>query len=201
MAKPIIVNWQGKSSSFQLAKLDRSKLYGKRQRWVLDPEGKRCERAELMRDGSMLIRSGMTAQGYFDDDGTWIRNDQLVGLNEAGEPVEKVQSTLGAEQPLEGPLDPSDVLDVTVRSVYMLSPEELDDALKERLLAGDVFRCAFNYRADFNAETALLLVNDDGYFALVGDPLETRWFELAVAVNETDDDAADDDDELDFEMF
>ena len=200
MAKPIIVNWQGKTSSFQLAKLDRSKLYGKRQRWVLDPEGGRCERAELMRDGSMLIRSGMTAQGYFDDDGAWIRNDQLVGLDEAGEPVEKVPSTLGAEQPLEGPLDPTDVLDVTVRSVYMLNPEELDDALKERLLAGDVFRCPFNYRADFNAETALLLANDDGFFALVGDPLETRWFELAVEVNETTDDA-DDDDDLDFEMF
>ncbi len=201
MAKPIIVNWQGATSSFQIAKLDRKKLYGKRQRWVLDPEGQRCERAELMRDGSMLIRSGMTAQGYFDDAGVWIRNDQLVGLNDAGEPVEKVPSTLGAEQALEGPIDPSEALDVAVRSVYLLRPEELDDALKERLLAGELFRCPFNYRADFNAETAILVANDEGFFALVGDPLETAWCELAVEVSESFDEGADDDDDLDFEMF
>ena len=49
MAKPIVVQWKGVQSSFKLEKLDRQKLYGKRQRQVLDPTGERCEKAELSR--------------------------------------------------------------------------------------------------------------------------------------------------------
>ncbi|MCB9568776.1 MAG: hypothetical protein H6710_16435 [Myxococcales bacterium] len=200
MAKPIIVNWKGVQSSFRLEKLDRAKLYGKRQRQVLDPGGERCERAELTRDGSLLIRSGMTAQGYFDGEGLWVANRDLVGLDEKGEPLPQVGSTLGVEQPLAGPVDPSEVLDLAVRSVYVLTPEGLDPDLQKRLLGGEVFRFPFNYRADYNAETAFLIGNKSGFFALVGQPAPGEWCELETVAAETYDDAGDDD-ELDFEMF
>ncbi|HFE47467.1 MAG TPA: hypothetical protein ENJ18_18590 [Nannocystis exedens] len=202
MAKPIIVNWKGVQSSFKLGKLDRTKLYGKRQRQVLDPDGERCERAELTRDGALLIRKGMTAQGYFDGDGTWVANRELVGIDAKGETLTKVDSTLGAEQPLEGPVSPSDVLDLAVRSVYILTPESLDPDLQKRLLTGEVFRFSFNYRADFNAETAFLVANKNGFFALVGQPAEAPWQELESIATETFvDEGDDDDDDLDFEMF
>ena len=84
MAKPIIVSFGGVQSNFDHEKLDRAKLYGRRQRQVLDPEGQRCEKAELTRDGTLLVRSGMTAQGYFDEAGTWIPNGKLVGLDADG---------------------------------------------------------------------------------------------------------------------
>ena len=199
MAKPIVVNWKGVQSSFGLEKLDRSKLYGKRQRQVLDPDGQRCERAELTRDGSLLVRSGMTAQAYFDEDGRWIPNRELVGLDAAGTPVDLAPSTLGVEQALEGPVSPDEVLDLSTRSVYVLTPEELDPALQERLLAGEVFRFPFNYRSDYNTETAYLVGNKSGFFALVGNPAPGEWCELQSVAAETYDDAADD--ELDFEMF
>ncbi|MCA9660531.1 MAG: hypothetical protein KC486_19475 [Myxococcales bacterium] len=200
MAKPIIVNWKGVQSSFKITKLDRAKLYGKRQRQVLDPGGDRCERAELTRDGALLIRTGMTAQGYFDEGGTWVPNGDLVGLDKQGEPVAKVASTLGAEETLHGPVDPTEVLDLSVRSVYILDPDGLDPDLQKRLLGGDVFRFAFNYRADYNAETAFLIGNKSGFFALVGTPAPADWCELETVAQETFDDD-DDDDELDFEMF
>jgi len=200
MAKPIIVNWKGVASSFKLEKLDRTKLYGKRQRQVLDPGGERCERAELTRDGALLIRTGMTAQGYFDEGGTWIANRELVGIDPEGEVLPKAPSTLGAEQPLDGPVNPSDVLDLAVRSVYILTPDGLDPDLQKRLLAGEVFRFVFNYRADYNAETAFLVGNKSGFFALVGQPAEAPWGELETVVTETFEDDGDDD-ELDFEMF
>ena len=201
MAKPIIVNWKGVQSSFKLEKLDRTKLYGKRQRQVLDPGGERCERAELTRDGSLLIRTGMTAQGYFDEGGTWIANRELVGIDASGTVLPKVDSTLGAEQPLAGPVDPTEVLDLAVRSVYILTPDGLDPDLQKRLLAGEVFRFSFNYRADYNAETAFLVGNKSGFFALVGQSTEAPWGELETVAEETFEDEGDDDDDLDFEMF
>jgi hypothetical protein len=199
MAKPIVLSWNGVQSSFALEKLDRSKLYGKRQRQVLDPDGQRCERAELTRDGAMLVRSGMTAQAYFDADGSWVPNRDLVGLDVEGNPVELAASTLGVEQPLEGPVSPDDVLDLSTRSVYLLSPETLDPELKTRLLAGEVFRFPFNYRADYNTETAYLVGNKSGFFALVGNPAPSEWCELQRVAQESFEDEGDD--ELDFEMF
>jgi hypothetical protein len=199
MAKPIVLSWNGVQSSFGLEKLDRSKLYGKRQRQVLDPEGRRCERAELTRDGALLVRSGMTAQAYFDDDGRWIPNRDLVGLDTEDQPVALAPSTLGVEQPLEGPVSADELLDLSTRSVYVLTPESLDPELRRQLLAGEIFRFPFNYRTDYNTETAFLVGNDSGFFALVGNPAPAAWCELQSVATETFED--DSDDELDFEMF
>jgi hypothetical protein len=199
MAKPIIVKTGGVESSFTISKLDRAKLYGKRQRQTLDPDGFRCERAELTRDGSMLVRSGMTAQAYFDDAQRWVPSKELVGLDRDDNAVALVPSTLGKCQALTGPVDPSEIFDLCLRSVYVLSPEGLDPALERQLKAGEVFRFSFNYRADYNAETAFLVGNQNGYFALIGVPGITEWCELETVAVDTYDD--DDDDDLDFEMF
>ncbi len=200
MAKPIIVSLGGVQSRFDHEKLDRAKLYGRRQRQVLDPGGQRCERAELTRDGTLLVRSGMTAQGYFDEQGTWIPSSKLVGLDADGNPVKEVPSTLGEPQTLSGPVDPTEVLDLAVRSVYVLSPEGLDPKLEAELKAGKVYKFTFCYRGGYAAETAFLVGNGAGYFALVGVPSQTEWIELQTVIAETADDA-DDDEELDFEMF
>lgn len=200
MAKPIIVSLGGVESRFDHEKLDRAKLYGRRQRQVLDPGGSRCERAELTRDGTLLVRSGMTAQGYFDEQGTWIPSNKLVGLDAQGNPVKEVPSTLGEPQSLTGPVDPTEVLDLAVRSVYVLNPEGLDPKLEAELKAGKVYKFTFCYRGGFASETAFLVGNASGYFALVGTPSQTEWIELQTVIAETADDA-DDDEELDFEMF
>lgn len=200
MAKSIVVSFAGTVSSFGLDKLDRAKLYGRRERRPLDPEGRRCERAELTRDGALLVRSGMTAQGYFDDAGTWIPNRDLVGLDRDGAPLPQQPSTLGVAQALEGPVPPEAVLDLAVRTVYVLDPEQLDPALAEALRGGAAFRFAFNYRADYQAETAVLVANETGYFALVGRPIAPAWASLELVAAPSFD-GTDDDDELDFEMF
>ena len=200
MAKPIIVKTGGATSSFKIRKLDRSKLYGKRQRQTLDPDGRRCERAELTRDGSMLVRSGMTAQGYFDPENFWVPNKQLVGIKD-GKTVKLSPSTLGVAQALVGPVDPTEVFDLNLRSVYMLDPESLDKGLEKQLKQGKVFKFPFNYRSDYNAETAFLVGNKEGYFALIGNPGITEWCELETVAVDTFDADDDDDDDLDFEMF
>lgn len=191
----------GEVSSFEFAKLDRVRLYGRRRRLVLGPDGEPCERAQLTEDGTLIVRSGMTDQGYLGEDGTFYRHGELVGLDEQGQPVSKQTSTLGEPQVLQGPLDPYEVLGLAARTVYVLEGGGAGEILSAALDRGDVFRFAFNYRADWNTETACLLRNEHGTFALVGNPKVLTWSELerAASVIDADEDAAEDD--LDFEMF
>lgn len=201
MAREIILERGGRQSRFGLGKIDRQKLYGVRRRIPLDPADAPCERAELTADGSLVIRSGMTAQAYFDDDGTWIPHADLVNIEPDGRLADKHDSTLGVPQPLE-PASPEEVLDTQVIAVYGLDATDVDDALRAALMAGEVFRFPFNYRAGYNLQTAFLVGNENGLFALVGQRADSDWCELArPAIEEFDGGDDDLDDDLDFEMF
>lgn len=197
MAKPIVVRYQGGTSTFDHHKVDRPKIYGRKVRLPLDPDGQPCERALLTDDGALVLRAGMVGQGYFDGAGEWIPTGDLLGLDGQGEPLHIVPSTLGVPQELE-PVEPWEALDFQVRSVHVITPETLDPALDGALARGEIFRFPFNYGADYHAETALLVRNDEGTFCLVGVPLLPAWAEPNdVPVYEEPADLGD----LDFEMF
>jgi hypothetical protein len=200
MASTINVELDGDSAAFTFKPVDRAALYGKRRRIALDESGQPCSRASLLDDGSMLLRSGMTAQGYFLPDGTWVPQGELEAVDANGSPAERVPSTLGEAQRLSL-ATPEELLDLHVQTVYALEPESITDSLAQALNAGALYSFAFNYRPDYRSETAILLANDDGYWALVGNPATAEWQELAsvTAVTAASDDAGDDD--LDFEMF
>jgi len=201
MAKPIVVSLNGQESRFDHKKLSRRKLYGYRRRQAVDARGEGCAKANLTEDGRYLLRSGMTAQGYFTESGRWVPNKELVGLRADGSVVDKVASTLGQAQELEA-VPAQTLLDLRMSSVYQLAEQSLDGALKKALQGGAIFRFAFNYRGDYEAETAFLVSNKEGIFALVGDPTEPDWMEPVasqpLAVTEDEDPFEDD---LDFEMF
>ena len=198
MAKPIVLEFEGAQSSFDLAKLDRARLYGARKRIPLDQSGQTCIKASLTTDGLYLLQSGMTAQGYFDEDGRWLQRSQLSGLDVDGNVLELRPSTLGVTQ-IAVAVDPSELLRYTTDAIYLLEAIGVDGALDARLGAGEVFRFGFNYGSDFHLETAFLIKNAEGYFCLVGTPVLPAWsepgrVELAANPEETSDD-------LDFEMF
>ena len=200
MARNIVVELDGEKSSFEFKPIDRAALYGKRRRVALDRDGEPCSRASLSEDGSILIKSGMTGQAYFDDHGQAYKLADLVAYGPDGKELTKVGSTLDVSQKLRGPIDPSELLDIRVGTVYALSPEVLGTSLNDKLTKGDVFAFPFNYREDYRAESAFLLSNDNGVFALVGVPVDYEWASLEVLAElpASDDDS---DDELDFEMF
>ncbi len=197
MAKPIAVLFKGASSSFEHHKIDRARLYGRKIRLPLDPEGQPCERALLSDDGALVLRPGMIGQGYFDASGEWIPSGNLLGLDARGEPINFVPSTLGVPQAAQA-IEPHQALELQVNSVHLLSPDSIDPALDEALNRGIIFRFPFNYGSDFHAETALLLRNDEGTFCLVGVPLLPAWAEPdSIPVFDEPSDLGD----LDFEMF
>ena len=200
MASTINVVLDGHEAVFTFSPVDRAAIYGKRRRLALDETGQPCSKASLLDDGSMLLRSGMTAQGYFLPDGTWVPQGELEAINADGTLAERVASTLGEAQPLS-PATAEDVLDLHVQTVYALEPESIPDGLAQALSTGSLYSFPFNYRPDYRSESAILLANDEGYWALIGNPAAGEWQELATvtAVAEASADAGDDD--LDFEMF
>lgn len=199
MARPIVVRYQGHESRFDFEKLERSRLYGRRRRVPMDPQGRPCTRASLTGDGRLLIVSGMTAQGYFDAGGRWIPTSDLVGLDADGRPLPLKPSTLGEAQELRGPVSPQEVLDLPVTAVYLLNPQDLHPTLQEALAKGHIFGLPFNWRADFREEQAFLLQNDQGLFALVGQPAAPAWLAHEAPPVVAED--ADEEGDLDFEMF
>ncbi len=202
MTRQIIVRFEGDESRFDFTPLRRDQLYGKRRRLALDESGQPCTRASLMQDGSLLLRSGMTGQGYFTPDMCWVPAKDLEGLAMDGQPAPVVPSTLDVAQELDGPMPATDVLDLSVTAIYLLHEAEVSDSLLSRLRAGDIFTFAFNFREDLRAETALLLANDNGIFALIGYPSVPVWNDLATVPTEvTTEDESEDIDDLDFEMF
>lgn len=199
MAKPVLLTYQGSVSSFAATKVDRSKVYGSRKRIALDSKNRTCVKASLSADGTQVIRSGMTAQGYFSADGFPISRSEMVGIDVDGNIVESKPSTLGVEQALLGAIEPADVLDLSLESVFWLDPIEVAEPLFLELGSGKVFSCPFNFSAGLEVETAFILQNAEGIFALVGKPATPQWVEEgAVFVAEQSDE---DEDELDFESL
>jgi hypothetical protein len=201
MAKSIVVERLGEVSSFAFSKVDRAKLYGRRRRLALDPSGRACTRAALTEDGSLILRIGMTAQGYFDEAQRYVPHRELVGIGSDGEMLETLPSTLGEVVALEGPIEARELLDVRVAAVYLLEPEQLSEELSAQLNAGAYFRFPFNYRPDFRRGSGYLVANLEGQlFALIGERVEPSWCAPHQLPSHADDDE-DFSDELDFEMF
>jgi len=200
VAREIVVSFQGTESSFAFKSMDRSALYGRRRRVALDADGTPCARASLLDDGSLLLRSGMTGQGYFLPDGQFLKQSDLEAFDAAGTPLDKVPSTIGVAQELHGPVSPTEVLDMRLESIYALESDGMDPALKNELDSGSIFRFDFNFREDYRAETAFLVANDNGAFALVGVPVTHEWSSFDLAVELPADETDSDDDDLDFDF-
>ncbi len=204
MARSIVVNWGGEVSEFGLERVSRDKLYGRKIKVVVDEDGNATETAYLTRDGSALLLKGAMAMIYVNDEFEVAERSDLLAVDHEGKLRDRVESTLGVEQELRGPIDPSRVLDHIAKAIYLLDPEMLGDKLKAALEDGQIFETVFAYRSGFDSSPAFLLKNDDAFFAIVGDevPFDLLYKEQAAVVDDDDDDEDPfSDDDLDFGMF
>ena len=200
MAKTINIAYKGESAVFAYKPIDRGVLYGKRRRVPFDAEGNECAKASLLADGSLLIRSGMTAQGYFTPDKVWVPQGELEAINPDGSTPELFPATVG--ETVEATLiTPTEALNLRFGTTYALEAEELSEGIKKELDAGSILTFPFNPRADYHVETGILVSNENGYFALIGEKVEYEFASLAAIASVTDEAASDNSDDLDFEMF
>ena len=200
MAKTTNVVLNGEKAVFTYKPIDRTDLYGRRRRVAFDTEGNECSKASLLSDGSLLLQSGMTAQGYFQNDGTWVPQSELSAISPDGKPLELYPSTVGVEVELEE-VTPQEALSFSFSNTYLLEPDELSPRLKELLDSGKIFSFPFNVKEDYNVETGFLVGNDTAYFALIGNRVEYKMCTLAEIATVSDENSDSSSDDLDFEMF
>jgi hypothetical protein len=199
VAKGLVLTLDGETSSFQIEKVERAKLYGVRRRLAVDHKGRTCSRASLTDDGQVLLRAGMTAQGWFDADGRQVEQKAIGAEDADGKAIDLVPSTLGVEQRLEGPVDAREVLDLSLTAVYRITAEALDESLAQSLAEGQFWRFPFNYRPDYRSEIGYIVQNPEGIFAIIGTPAPAQYLEPHAPPPPADDD--EDEGDLDFEMM
>ncbi len=200
MAKTINLIYGAETAIFTYKPIDRTVLYGKRRRVAFDLNGKECAKASLLADGSLLIRSGMTAQGYFSEEDIWVPQSELEAINFDGTKPELFPATVGENVAAEK-ISAVEALSLRFDTTYSLEPEELPSGLKKELDSGSIFKFPFNPRADYQVETGILVGNENGYFALIGQEVEYQYSALSSVVSVVDEAASDSSDDLDFEMF
>lgn len=201
MAKAIVLQWGEETSAFAFARLDRAKLYGYKERQIIDAEGQSCSSAYLTSDGTALIPSGGLAMLYVDENFATIERSELKTVDSAGLELPLQPSTLGVTQNLQGPVAPQQLLDYIIHTVYQLTPEQLGAQLAAELDAGKIFTAPFSYRDDYQLQTLFLLQGENTCFALIGAPTGFAFVrrEAIPAENMADeDDLAED---LDFSMM
>jgi hypothetical protein len=169
MARNIVVRLGDEESAFAFTKVEREKLYGKKERVVVDEQNRRCSSAWLTADGSALVLSGGTAHVNVDERWTSYEQEDRRAVDLEGRPLETRPSTLGVAQALvEASVER--LLDHTTSVVYQLEAEMLGEALRAALAAGKLFEAPFLYRDGLTPDVLFLLQNDEGVFALVGRP-------------------------------
>jgi hypothetical protein len=202
MAKSIAVRLAGEASSFAFTRLDREKLYGRKERQVVDADGKRCFPAWLSSDGAALVPPGGLAMLYVDEGFATVERSALKAVDDQGAPLPLQPSTLGVEQELEGPVTPQRVLDHANHGVYQLQAETLGAKLAAELDAGKIFCAPFNFRDDYALEVLFLLRNEAGTFGLVGKSSNFELVRREIAPVAPGADEGDElSDDLDFNML
>ncbi|MBV8634199.1 MAG: hypothetical protein JO002_06890 [Burkholderiaceae bacterium] len=200
MAKSIILSLGEESSSFSFSRLDRAKLYGYKERQIVDTDGERCTSAYLTSDGAAIVPSGGLAMVYVDDGFSTIERSALKTVDDAGAELPIKPSTLGVAQALEGPVPEQRLLDHMIHTVYELSAEEIGATLASELDAGKIFSAPFSYRDDYEMQTMFVLKGDGALFALIGEPNRFDFLRHDAAPVELES-AEDESEELDFSMM
>ena len=201
MAKSIVVKLGDETSSFSFSRLDRAKLYGYKERQIIDADGQRCSSAYLTSDGAALIPGGGLAMLYVDDNFATVERSVLMTVNEEGATPPLNASTLGVEQALAGPVSPQELLDHIVHTVYELSAEQLGATLAADLEAGKIYSAPFSYRDDYQLQALFLVKGDGGLFALIGTPTNFAYVRRDAVVEESQAEEDDLSDDLDFSMM
>lgn len=203
MPKPIVFQFGDRDISFDMNKVDRSKLYGFKEVQALDETGNACQLATLAGDGCTLIGKGGTGLGWLDADGCWRDKAELVPVDKNGSEIQPVTSSFAAPIKLFDTATIEEYLEHDIRLLYHV--QSLSDAedLEVELRRGTIFVFSYSYRGGLEADIGFLLANELGEMMLaIGNRASVEFVGLAApaaTVSETDD--ADDVDLMDFDMI
>ena len=200
MARQVVLDYQGAQSSFDISRLSRDRLYGRKKRLVVDEDGDTCQSGLLTEDGSTLLPPASTADLYLDDAFDVVERRQLRAIAADGEEIDTIPSTLG-KPAVATEVGPERLLEHATPTVYRFDPAELDPALQAKLESGAILETRFNYRDSYADQACFVIHNDHGFFALVGAPTGFEFLRPEAPPPPPPQEEEELDDDLDFGMF
>ena len=200
MARALNLSFKDSHFNVGINKVDRSKLYGYTSVDVKDDAGLSCSLATISEDGKHILSKGCVGYTTLNERNEYMASSDIHMKDKDGNSLDKIPSSFDLDAI---PLEISSIeeyLTINVKSVYQLDAE--DDSHIASLLPlleeHKVLKFAFNYRADYDADDAFMVHNEEAVFMVLGSvsPFEFIGLEqtMEVAVVEEDDD----DDDFDF---
>ena len=182
MPKPIRFLHDGKELSFQMQKVDRSKLYGFKEQLVTDEHDQVCELATLADDGKTLVGKGGTGIGQLTADGKWTDKSKLKPIDLEGNEITPVPSSFAAPVELKQEVSIDEYLSHNIRLIYRLvadSGSPAEEELRAQLKDGAILKFAYSYRGGLEADAGFLLMNhEEQLFFVVGESTEIAFVGL-----------------------
>jgi hypothetical protein len=163
----LVLKLGDEESRFSILKVDREKLYGKKERVIVDEENRPCAPAWLTADGSALVPVGGTAHVWMDERWEAFETNERQAVDAQGAALPEVPSTLDVAQDAEV-VSAERLLDHVTATVYQLDVEAIGEAASSALDQGAVLECTFSYRGGHEPDRVFVVKNDAGLFALVG---------------------------------
>ena len=159
------------------------------RRIMVDSDGRECKSMLMTYDGHTLI-SGSTALLYDDGSGNTIDRGEIVEVDEHGNILHALPSTIGRPQRLSEPVQPDELLEYVIQKAYALTPIVMTSDLKELLASGCIFRVPFRYRASSTDYPAFILANLNGIFLLQGKECHMEFviLEQSISIQDPDED-------------
>ncbi|GHV84714.1 hypothetical protein AGMMS50230_03220 [Spirochaetia bacterium] len=202
MARTLTFTVNGADYSASPVKIDRSKLYGWTELKALDENGRECRMVNMDETGTLIIPKGGLGLGILSPDRSWVDRTALKAVTLDGGDAELIKSSYSGPIELKNTVDTDTFLDHSISTVYQLeeAPAELTAAVGD-----NIYTFTYSYRDSYKGDTAFILTSDNTLFMLVGFKTEYEMLGLAQAgtineTEETDEDAEEESDELDFSM-
>ena len=198
MAKELRFSLSGTEFTSVPVKLERKKIYGWSDLVATDNAGEVCDTAYLSPDDALLIPSGGYKQGVVDDAGRWIEKSELTACDSDGVELPQYPSSFDAVISLDKTVTEEEFLDNDWEAVYQLVNADLAAAVGD-----NIYKFEFSYRGGINHNDGYLINTPGGLFLFAGDKQEFPLVSLAdqTVIDEVEEEAEEEIDDLDFSMF
>jgi len=193
MPMTLILETDGGISEFVMKPIDRKSGQSVTKKLVVDSRGRECGRALMTHDG-LLLGSGAVADIYEDADGNSVECGEVMAVDDSGNILRNLSSTIGRPQRPVGPVTSEELLEHVMVKAYALVPVVIARDLGNSLSGGDIYRVAFRPRASVVDNPAFILASSAGIFLLQCKPCLIEFVRLNQPV--ILEDALDDEDDL-----
>ena len=198
MAKELTFHLGGNAFAATPVKLERKKLYGWSSLVATDRDGRICTAAYISAEDSLIIPSGAAKLATVDESGMIVKKSDLVAFDADGKALETHPSSF------EGPIELTETatdeqfLDHEWASVYQIQSPELAETVGNR-----IFAFPFSYSGGTTLQDGFLMNCPAGLFLFAGTAVGFTPVSLAeeAIIDESEEEAVEDIDELDFSMI